>query len=638
MPPGNGDGVGKRLRDCRAPQKARHDGAVAPVALHQLRADADIARFACRFAVQPCRTDDVHRLKRYAAAVPALQKSENVFAVILRIDDYIADVRSERRFHGERVPVLGADHFADRTVNAAQRPALGLLHDDLCRLAEAFQLFFQFGEEMQTRIARAKLHRELCLPFRRLRRLLLASRHEHGVTGNHVGKALLFFLYLVQPLLFFDEPCRRFLVLLLGSDKLFLRLRGAAFHRLAILGKKRNCRAVFCERSVKLIFPGEHDIEPLILFVHSGGVFRFAGAKLLKPGGQSAAFGGNVRDAGLMLADLPGKASGAFALLTDLALQALQGLFAVGDLRAHNGGAAFRLRCGVFRRAERFTQLLGADVHIAHPGGKAFAFGVQPVLLGASRRAFHDRFFIVRAQQLRLLMKPVKVRHPERYLLLAQLVAQYEIFLRRFRLLAQRFDLHFQLRDLVADSQEVVLRAGELALRFILAVAEAGDACRFFKYLAPVGRLGGNDLADTSLPDDRIPVAAETGVHQKLRNIAQTHQLAVDIVLALAAAVAAAGDAHLVGVQRENARRVVQHKRHLRKAHCAALFCAAENDVLHFSAAQHPRFLLAHDPQKRVRQIGLSAAVGSDDHRYILFKAQPRLFGKRLEALEFQRF
>ena len=39
-----------------------------------------------------------------------------------------------------------------------------------------------------------ELHGELCLPFGSLCRLLLAPCHEHGVTGDLVGKALFFFL------------------------------------------------------------------------------------------------------------------------------------------------------------------------------------------------------------------------------------------------------------------------------------------------------------------------------------------------------------------------------------------------------------------------------------------------------------
>lgn len=89
----------------------------------------------------------------------------------------------------------------------------------------------------------------------------------------------------------------------------------------------------------------------------------------------------------------------------------------------------------------------------------------------------------------------------------------------------------------------------------------------------------------------------------------------------------------------QDARRIIQHERHLRKAHGAALFCAAENDVLHFPAAQHPCFLLAHDPQQRIRQIGFAAAVGPRTITVISFSKLSRVFsGNDLEALEFQRF
>ena len=339
-----------------------------------------------------------------------------------------------------------------------------------------------------------------------------------------------------------------------------------------------------------------------------------------------------------MLVDLTGEASGTFALLADLALQALQRFLVVGKLCFYDSGGAFRFRSSVFRRAERFAQLFGANVHIAHPRSKAFAFGVKPVLLRARRRAFHDRALIVRPKLLRLLVQPVKVCHPERDLLLAELVTQNEVFLRRFRLLAQRFNLHFQLGDLIADAQEVVLRAGKLTLGLVFPVAEAGNASSFFEYLAPVGGLGGDDLADAPLPDDRITVAAEAGIHQQLCYVTKTHLLAIDVVFALAAAVVAPGDADLVVIERQDPRRIIQHKRHLCKSHCPALLRAAENDVFHLPAAQHPRFLFAHDPEQCIRQIGFPAPVGPDDHGYIFFKAQPRLFGKRLEALEFQRF
>ena len=235
-------------------------------------------------------------------------------------------------------------------------------------------------------------------------------------------------------------------------------------------------------------------------------------------------------------------------------------------------------------------------------------------------------------------MQPVQVSHPQRDLLHAQLVAKEKVFLRGLRLFFQRLYLQLQFGDLVSDPQQVFLGAGELPLRFVLAVAEAGDARGLLEYLAPVGGLGGDDLADAALADDRVAVGAQARVHQQLAHVTKAHLLAVDIVFALAAAVVAAGDADLVRVQRKHPGGVVEDQRDLGKAHGASLLRAAEDDVLHLSAAERARPLLAHDPQKGVGDVALAAAVGAYDHRYIFFKAQPRLFRKRLESLDLQSF
>ena len=123
-------------------------------------------------------------------------------------------------------------------------------------------------------------------------------------------------------------------------------------------------------------------------------------------------------------------------------------------------------------------------------------------------------------------MQPVQVSHPQRDLLHAQLVAQEKIFLRGLRLLFQRFYLQLQLGDLVSDPQQVFLSAGELPLGLVLAVAEAGDARGLLKDLAPVGGLGGDDLADAPLADDRVAVGAQARVHQQLAHVAKAHLLA----------------------------------------------------------------------------------------------------------------
>ena len=225
---------------------------------------------------------------------------------------------------------------------------------------------------------------------------------------------------------------------------------------------------------------------------------------------------------------------------------------------------------------------------------------------------------------------------PDRDLVPLQLVSQDEIFLRLFRLLAKRLDLHLQLGDLVADAQEIVLGRGKAALGLLAAVAALGYARRLLKDLAPVGALDGKDLVDPALPDVGIALAAKAGVHQQLMNVAQTRGLLIYIVFALAGAVIPPGDHDLGRLELERAVLIVQHERGLGEADRGALLCAAKDDVLHFCAAQRLGALLAHHPADGVGNVGLAAPVRADDRGDVAAELEHRFVGERLEALNFQ--
>ncbi len=211
--------------------------------------------------------------------------------------------------------------------------------------------------------------------------------------------------------------------------------------------------------------------------------------------------------------------------------------------------------------------------------------------------------FVIGVDRLRLSMQLVERCHPHGYLTHAQLIAQDKILLRRLRLAAQRLDLKLELVDLIVYAQEVLLRFFKLALGLLLAAAVAGYAGRLLEDLAAIGAFRGHDLSDLALADDGIPVSAEAGVHKQTVYILKAHGLAVYVILAVPAAVIPACEHELRAVAVEDMLGVVYNKRYLRKAQCAALFGAAENDILHFAAAQSLRALLAHDPQYRVGYI-----------------------------------
>ena len=171
--------------------------------------------------------------------------------------------------------------------------------------------------------------------------------------------------------------------------------------------------------------------------------------------------------------------------------------------------------------------------------------------------------------------------HPYGNLAALQLVAQHEIAACRLGLLLERADLHLQLLDLVVDAQQVFLRAFKLALGLLLAVAEAGNTCGLFKNLAPVGTFGGYDLRNAALADDGVAVSSQARVHQQAVDVLEPDTLAVDEILALAAAVIAAGKHDLARVAVKDTGGIVDDQRNLRIAQFAALLRSAEDDVLH---------------------------------------------------------
>src|SRR5699024_8065739 len=132
---------------------------------------------------------------------------------------------------------------------------------------------------------------------------------------------------------------------------------------------------------------------------------------------------------------------------------------------------------------------------------------------------------------------------------------------------------------------QVALGGGQAALGFVFAVAVAGDAGGLLKDLPPFARLGGHDLGDAALADDGVAVPAQAGVQKQLVDVLQADALAVDAVLALAAAVVPAADGDLVGVHVQAVVGVVDGQADRRIAHGAAGLGAAEDDVLHLARA-----------------------------------------------------
>ncbi len=181
-----------------------------------------------------------------------------------------------------------------------------------------------------------------------------------------------------------------------------------------------------------------------------------------------------------------------------------------------------------------------------------------------------------------------------------------------------------------------MLHPVELAERLLLALAVLEDAGGLLDEGAAVLGAAGEDGVELALADDDVHLAADAGVAEQLLDVEQPDLVAVDLVLALAGAVHAAGDRHLGVGDRQGAVGVVDRQRHLGPAEGGAAGGAGEDDVLHLAAAQALGALLAEDPGDGVDDVGLTGPVGADDGGDPGLQPQRRGGREGLEALERQ--
>ena len=236
------------------------------------------------------------------------------------------------------------------------------------------------------------------------------------------------------------------------------------------------------------------------------------------------------------------------------------------------------------------------------------------------------------------LPQSCQLSQPQSRLLFFQRLPQFQIHPGLLRLPAQRIQLQLQLRDFIANPQQIILGTRQTAFRFLLAVAVLGNARCFLKNLPAVGALDRQDLINAALADIGVALPAQACVHQQLVDVPQTGRLPVDVVLTLTAAVIPARDHDLRRVHPQGPVAIIQQQRRFGKAHLGPLGCAAEDDILHFSAPETAGTLLAQDPTDSIGDVGLAAAVGAHNGGDIVAELHNSLVGEGLEALHLQRF
>ena len=109
--------------------------------------------------------------------------------------------------------------------------------------------------------------------------------------------------------------------------------------------------------------------------------------------------------------------------------------------------------------------------------------------------------------------------HPERNFQRLFFFGEFQKAPRLFRLLPQRLQAALQLAHDVLEAKQVFIGVFQLLFRLRLAVAVLADAGGFLKDFPPLAGLGGDNLLDPALPDNRIAVAAKAGIHQQLGDV-----------------------------------------------------------------------------------------------------------------------
>ena len=139
------------------------------------------------------------------------------------------------------------------------------------------------------------------------------------------------------------------------------------------------------------------------------------------------------------------------------------------------------------------------------------------------------------------------------------------------------------------------------------------DAGGFLEDGAAILGPRGQDQVDLALLHNGIGRPADAGVHEEFLDITQAAERLIKEVFALAVAVHAPGDAHLVVGGAELFLAVGESERHLGHADGLAGVRAVEDHVGHLAAAQGLGGLLAQTPADRVEHVALAAAVRADD-------------------------
>ena len=161
---------------------------------------------------------------------------------------------------------------------------------------------------------------------------------------------------------------------------------------------------------------------------------------------------------------------------------------------------------------------------------------------------------------LPLALEPAQVVNGQREVELLELAGELLVLLGTAGLALEGLELAVDLCGDVVDAFELCVHVTELLGSALLALLVLEDARSLLHQHAAVLRARLQQRLQGALGDDGVGVAAQAGIVEDVEDVHQAAGAAVDEVLAVAAAVHAAGDDDLVEVERERAVAVVEHE------------------------------------------------------------------------------
>ena len=229
-----------------------------------------------------------------------------------------------------------------------------------------------------------------------------------------------------------------------------------------------------------------------------------------------------------------------------------------------------------------------------------------------------------------------------------------------FRGLAlERIHLAGDLFEDVEHAREVLLGALQFGLGKTPAALVFRDPGRFFDHRAAVLRLGGKNLADTPLLDDRVAFRTKAAAHENVLDVAQPGLTAINEILAFTRPEQTPrnGDLARLGTRMVNdgmaargvnfvnlvrfrrdllSQRVDQHHGYGSHPNRLPRLRSREDHVFHAGAAQTPSRLFTKHPADRIAEVRFAASVRTDHSGDpVAIESQLGTVTKRFKSLEF---